>query len=274
MVNKPKDEYVIITGASLGLGKAMAKEFAYKGYNLVLVSLPGEQLPLYCHELIEKYSIDAFHFETDLTELENIHQFWRWVKIKNLKLVGLVNNAGLGGSAIFDNTEINFIDSLILLNIRALALLTRLFIPELKKQKKAFILNISSIAAFTPMPYKTVYPASKAFVYSFSVGLREELKDTSIRVSVMHPGPMFTTLENTERLKKHGFMGKIIKLSVEEAAVIGVLQALAGKKVIIPGAVNKLSCKLMKMIPSYFSMPIFTRLFKKELGITSQIQKA
>lgn len=265
MREKQKDEYVLITGASLGLGKAMAKEFASQEYNLILVSLPDEQLPIYCDELIKAYKIRVFHFETDLTELENIHKFFRWWKSKNLKLAGLVNNAGLGGSAVFDETDIDFINKLILLNIRALALLTRLFVPELKKQQSAFILNISSLAAFMPMPYKTVYPASKAFVYSFSVGLREELKNTSIRVSVMHPGPMFTTLENTERLKKHGFMGRIIKVDVEDAAALGVMQTLAGKKVIIPGIVSKLSCRLMKIIPSYLTIPLYSRILRKEV---------
>ena len=273
MSKDQQEGYVIITGASLGLGKAMAKEFAFQGYNLVLVSLPGEQLPTYCSGLIEEYKIKAFHFETDLTELENIHKFYHWVKHKNLSICGLVNNAGLGGSAVFDTTDIDFINTLILLNIRALTLLTRLFVPELKQRPKAFILNISSIAAFKPMPYKTVYPASKAFVYSFSVGLREELKDTSIKVSVLHPGPMNTTTDGLERLKKHGFLGKIIKLNVEEVATIGVIQTLSGKKVIIPGVVNKFSCQLMKMLPSFLAMPIFTKIFRKELGLNSGMQK-
>ncbi len=269
MDNEDTHGYVIITGASLGLGKAMAKEFAQQGFNLILVALPDEQLPRYCRELTEQYKITAFHFETDLTELDNIYKFHRWVTYKKLNLAGLVNNAGLGGSAVFDTTDADFINTLILLNIRALALLTRLFVPELKKSAKSFILNISSIAAFKPMPYKTVYPASKAFVYSFSVGLREELKDTSIKVSVLHPGPMLTTQDGFDRLKKHGFWGELIKLSVEEVASIGVLQTLAGKDVIIPGVVSKFSCRLMKLIPSCFAMPIFTRIFKKELGLTS-----
>lgn len=273
MREKQKDEYVLITGASLGLGKAMAKEFALQHYNLVLVSLPDEQLPHYCKELTTRYKIKASHFETDLTELENIQKLYRWVKSKKLKLGGLINNAGLGGSAVFDESNINFINNLILLNIRALALLTRLFVPELKKQQNAFILNVSSIAAFKPMPYKTVYPASKAFVYSFSLGLREELKDTSISVTVMHPGPMHTTTENSERLKRHGFLGDIIKLDVNAVAAIGVMQTLSGKKVIIPGIVNKLSCRIMKIIPSYFALPIFTRIVKKELGLTSRVHK-
>lgn len=273
MKNNPPDTYVIITGSSLGLGKAMAKQFASCGYHLILLSLPDEGLPSYCQELISKYKIEALHYETDLTEPENIYRFVRWVKNKKLKLSGLVNNAGLGGSAVFDETDLSYIDTLISLNIRALSLLTRLFVPELKQQKNTFILNISSIAAFKPMPYKTVYPASKAFVYSFSLGLREELKDTSISVSVMHPGPMHTTDDIALRLKHHGFWGKIIKLDVDEVAEIGVMKTLARKKVIIPGIVNKLSCRLMKTLPSYFTLPILSRILRKEVGKQSQMQR-
>lgn len=273
MKKTPADAYVIITGSSQGLGKAMAKQFASCGYNLILLALPEEGLPSYCRELSDTYRIEALHYETDLTELENIRGFVHWVKNKNLKLAGLVNNAGLGGSDYFDETNADFIDTLILLNIRALALLTRLFVPELKQQKKAFVLNISSMAAFKPIPYKTVYPASKAFVFSFSIGLREELKNTSIKVSVMHPGPMHTNSENSQRLHNQGFLGKMIMLDVDEAAKIGVSQTLAGRKIIIPGFVNKISCRLMKIMPTFMAMPIFSKILRKDLALRSKMQK-
>jgi short-subunit dehydrogenase len=267
------DTYIIITGSSQGLGKAMAKQFASCGYNLILLALPNEELPSYCQELSYEYRIQALCYETDLTELDNIYAFSDWVKNKNLKITGLVNNAGLGGSDYFDETNAGFIDTLILLNIRALALLTRLFVPELKQRKEAFVLNISSMAAFKPIPYKTVYPASKAFVFSFSIGLREELKNTSIKVSVMHPGPMHTNSENSQRLHNQGFLGKMIMLDVDEAAKIGVSQTLAGRKIIIPGFVNKVSCRLMKMMPSFMAMPIFSKILQKDLALRSKMQK-
>lgn len=273
-MRKKSDDYIIISGASQGLGKAMAKEFAAKGYNIVLVALPKEQLPHYCNELADRFAINAIHFETDLTNLTNIKQFHEWIAAKKLNIKGLVNNAGLGGTSVFEECSIDFINDLILLNIRALTLLTRHFVPVLKKHPDAFILNVSSVAAFQPIPYKTVYPASKAFVYSFSIGLMEELKNTSIKVSVMHPGPMQTTLDGCERLERHGLLGKIIKLDVEEVAAIGVKQTLAGKPVIIPGAVNRFSSKLMKLLPSFLTMPIFYRLFRKELRLGGQIQEA
>lgn len=151
--------------------------------------------------------------------------------------------------------------------------MTRLFIPELKKQEKSFILNVSSIAAFKPMPYKTVYPASKAYVYSFSVGLGEELKSTPIQVAVLHPGPMDTSPENANRLNKHGFLGKLVHLSVDEVADIGINQLLAGKKVIIPGIFNRICIRLLKTIPRRIALPILSKVLRKEAFKAPQEQK-
>lgn len=257
-------KYIVITGASLGLGRAIADKFASLGCHLVLLSLPQEGLPDYCNELADTYGVSIFHYETDLREGSNICAFVDWVSSLNLDIAGLVNNAGLGGSSFFEKTEIEVIDTMILVNIRALTLLTRLFIPELKKKERSFILNVSSIAAFKPMPFKTVYPASKSYVYSFSVGLSEELRKTGVQVSVLHPGPMGTSKENSTRLNKHGLMGKLALLEVEEVAEISVQQLLLGKKVIVPGMYNKICIRLLKTIPSRWAMPILSKVLKKE----------
>ncbi|HLT06345.1 MAG TPA: SDR family NAD(P)-dependent oxidoreductase [Cyclobacteriaceae bacterium] len=264
MKNAFQGKYVIITGASLGLGKAIAEKLAAKGCNLILLSLPNENLSHCCEDIATKYGIDTLYYEMDLREEDNIREFAEWVMAQEVEIAGLVNNAGIGGSSFFDRTDVMNIDNMILINIRALTLMTRLFVPELKKREKAFVLNVSSIAAFKPMPYKTVYPASKAFVYSFSVGLGEELKDSPVHVAVLHPGPMDTSAENAGRISKHGFLGKLVHLSVDEVAGIGVQQLFAGKKVIVPGVFNKLCIRLLKSIPRDLAMPILTKVLKKE----------
>lgn len=274
MVNNYLGKYVIITGASLGLGKAMANNFASKGFNLILLSLPHEGLSLYCKELANRYGVDLLYYETDLRKGENIQVFADWALSQNVDIVGLVNNAGLGGSSVFEESDVLLIDTMILVNIRALTLLTRLFIPELKTKNKSFILNVSSIAAFKPMPFKTVYPASKAFVYSLSVGLSEELKKTPVQVSVLHPGPMDTSEENSSRLNKHGFLGRLVLLNVDEVAEIGVNQLLSGKNVIIPGIFNKVCINLLKSIPRRIAMPLLTKVLKKETLKDVSRQKA
>ncbi|KEO75342.1 SDR family NAD(P)-dependent oxidoreductase [Anditalea andensis] len=266
------NKYIIITGASLGLGKALAKRFALEGCNLILLSLPGEGLANYSRMLANEYGVKILHFETDLCKGENIKEFADWVLNQKVQIAGLVNNAGLGGSALFEQTSISLIDTMLLVNVRALTLLTRYFLPALKAQEHSFILNVSSIAAFKPMPFKMVYPASKAFVYSFSVGLGEELKDTGVHVAVMHPGPMNTSEDNEARIGKHGFMGKGAWLTVDDVADIGVSKMLAGDKVIIPGVYNKVIIRLLKFIPRIFAMPMIYKVLSKEVFSESERQ--
>src|SRR5690554_1814994 len=121
-------KFVIVTGASLGLGKAMATNLASKGYNLILLSLPDEGLCDYCDELFLNYAVRVLYYETDLREADNILEFKEWVLSKEVEIVGLINNAGLGGSAFFDETPLEQIDTMILVNVRALTLMSRLFI--------------------------------------------------------------------------------------------------------------------------------------------------
>jgi len=264
MRNAYQGKYVIVTGASLGLGKAIAEKLASEGCNLILLSLPEENLSSCCDKLGMDYGIRTLYYETDLRDEDNILEFANWALSQNVEIAGLVNNAGIGGSSFFDKTKLVNIDDMILINIRALTLMTRLFVPELKLREKSFVLNVSSIAAFKPMPFKTVYPASKAYVYSFSVGLGEELRKSPVQVSVLHPGPMDTSEENAGRIDKHGFLGKLVHLRVDEVAEIGVNQLLSGKTVIIPGIYNKICIRLLKTIPRRIAMPILSKVLRNE----------
>lgn len=260
--------FTVITGASQGLGKALAVENAKRGNHLVLLSLPNENLPTLAEELFQRYRVQVLIYEIDLTQSDAPRQFYNWVKEQNLRINTLINNAGIGGTAFFESASAAYIDNIILLNVRAMAMLTHLFIPELRQQPNARILNISSLAAFSPIPFKTVYPASKAFVYSFSLGLREELRNTSVQVSVLHPGPMATTAEHTLRLSKHGMLAKLSTLTAAEVAAIALRDMQRGKPVIIPGMLNKISYRLMNWVPSSIKLRILGRLFTKELNVT------
>lgn len=159
--------YTVITGASKGLGRELAIECAQNNINLILIALPSEDLKSLCEQLMNKFKIKAQYYEVDLTEIDSILNLFNKIK-ENYKINGIINNAGLGGSMPFNTSSIKYLDNMILLNIRALSLLTRLFVPELMEHKKSYILNIASMAAYSPIPYKTVYPASKAYVYYFS----------------------------------------------------------------------------------------------------------
>ena len=157
-----------------------------------------------------------------------------------------------------------YFDSMIKLNVRVTGMLTFHLLNELKTHEKAYILNVSSIISLMPSAYKTVYSASKAFIYSFSRGLRQELRGTNVHVSVLMPGPLRTNSSVTERIKKQGFFGRMIVLEPETAAKIALAQTLDRKPVIIPGVVNKISGILMKAIPKSIGVPIISSIYSKE----------
>lgn len=256
--------YTLITGASTGLGKELAIECARRKMNLVLVSLPGENLPAFCGQLSETYQISAFGYETDLADKAEVEKLAADV-IAIFSVNMLINNAGIGGTQAFETTSIDYIDRLIQLNIRATSMLVRLMIPELKMHHKAYILNVSSMAAFAPLPYKTVYPASKAFIYHFTRGLKAELKNTNIKVSVVNPGPIMTNPEVIRRILKQGALARLALIPASSIARISMHNLIRGKAVIIPGYLNRINVFLMSLIPSGIRLSLSSRIIQREL---------
>src|SRR5690606_35591644 len=196
-------KYAVITGSSQGLGKSFAYELAKNGWNLILISLPDENLQHMSKRLNSLFGIRAFYYETDLTIKDNVMAVCNWIN-GNFDIQMLINNAGIGGTKRFDEVSSAYIEKIIQLNVLATTLLTHQLLPNLKRQEKSYVLNVSSLAAFSPIAYKTVYPASKAFIHSFSRGLYQELKDTSVFVSVVNPGPMRTNPDTTKRINEQG----------------------------------------------------------------------
>lgn len=255
--------YTIITGASQGLGKAFAKVCAEQKRDLILISLPDEGIKDFAKELIDRYGIDVHFIETDLTHSQMLTETTSFLKDYQIDL--LINNAGIGGTQLFEDASIEYIDSIMLLNMRSLVLLTHQLLPVLKVQKQAYILNISSLAAFSPMPYKTIYPASKTFVYSFSRGLAEELANTNIHVSVAHPGGMATNDEVCKRIQRHGVLVRNSILSTEKTAKICIKQLLEKEFVIIPGKINKLSRLIQLLLPVNWQLRLMRKKIYREL---------
>lgn len=256
--------YSLITGASTGLGRELAIECARRKMNLILVSLPGENLPELCSWISNKYKVSAYYYETDLSERSKVEKLTSWVT-KNFSVNMLINNAGIGGTKAFDTTTTDYIDRLIQLNVRATSLLVRLMITELKMHRQAYILNVSSMAAFSPLPYKTVYPASKAFIYHFTRGLKTELRNTNIRVSVVNPGPIMTNADVTKRILKQGALARLALIPAQTIARISIHGLVHGKAVIIPGSLNRINVFLLKLIPSEIRMNMSSKVIQREL---------
>ena len=241
--------YTLITGASSGIGKALAYKCAERKMNLLLVALPETGLNEVADEIAEKHGIDVKTFETDLTETNTAQKILNWCSEKSLSVKYLINNAGVGYAELFENVKMNFFGKLMTLNMNAVVEMTHAFIPELKKQNGAGILNVSSMASHFPIPNKTVYAASKSFVFSFSRALNEELKPYKIHVSCLCPGGTPTSEQVLERMRKGGWIHKVFSCPVVTVAEKAISKFLKKQPVIIPNTADKLVLWFSKIIP-------------------------
>ena len=257
--------YALITGASQGLGKYLALDLAKRKYNILLVALPNENLANLALE-IEKLNVKVAFLETDLTKKENIIELAEWTNKFSIEV--LINNAGCGGSKYINNASFDYIDTIIQLNIRATSLITKLLIPNLTKQSKSYILNISSMAAFSPIGFKTVYPASKKFIEYFSQGLQEELKSQNVTVSVVYPGPMKTNPDVSKRIAEQSKFVNAGVVELEDVAKISLNGLFKGKTRIIPGKLNKFSRYILAVLPLKTKVSLLSKAVKKEIDAT------
>jgi uncharacterized protein len=258
-------KYTLITGGSSGIGKALAEECASRGMNLLLVALPDEALGNTASMLKSKYGVAVQTMAIDLTLERAPLDVFEWCTRNEFDVDFLINNAGMAGTAIFENSPPAYSDIRILLNVRALAMLCRHFIPMLKKHQHAWILNVGSLSAYYAIPYKSIYSASKAFVVSFSKSLREELWHTTIRVSVLCPNGVETNEGTHARINSHGFWGNYTKTDKDKLAVYTINKVMQGKRVIIPGTINRILLLLGKLIPDAMQARLLKREFNKEV---------
>lgn len=258
MKNSDK-KFAVITGASQGLGLAFAEKLAAQNFNLVLISLPDQELSNKAIQLADINNIEVHFYETDLTKKENVLSLCIWLN-ENFEIFMLINNAGIGGTCKFTDASVQYIDTILQLNVVATSLLTHQLLPNLLKQPEAYILNISSLAAFSPIAYKTVYPASKNFIYSFSLGLSEELKDTNVVVSVVNPGGMATNKSSCQVTNKLGFWGKQCLLKPEKVAEKCLKKLLNKERVI---RTNFFSWLAITYLPVWIKLPLLSNNFKR-----------
>jgi hypothetical protein len=254
------EQYAVITGASMGLGLAFAKELSSRKINTILIGLENEKLQESCNQLKERYGINSVFFETDLTVKDNIVSLAKEIN-SSYSVFMLINNAGIGGTKRFTDAKVDYIDTIIQLNVKATAMMTHQLLPNIIRQEKGFVLNISSIAAFSPIGYKTVYPASKAFIDHFTRGLSRELSNTNVTISLVSPGPMLTSADKIERLSKQGFLGKLVALTPKKVAQVSIHQLLKGEKAIVLNVFNRLNLLLMR----FMSRRYITYRVKQEL---------
>jgi hypothetical protein len=242
-------KYTLITGASQGMGLEMARECASLGRNILLISLPKENLKVLSENIADKFNVQTDFYEIDLTKDNSAEEIFKWVKKKNYSTDFLINNAGFGGFGAFEEYTLAYVEKMIDLNIKATTRMTHYFIPELKKNSPAFILNNASMIANFPCPYKSVYAASKVYVKYFTEALRVELECFGISVSLLQPGATPTNDVVKNQIQKGGFMARVSVTEPHKVARKAVRNTLKGRPVIIPGWKNRMSLRFLKVLP-------------------------
>ena len=262
MENKAVKNYTLITGSSAGTGKQIAIECAKRGFNLFLVSLPDSGLESFSDELRETYPVDVKHLSIDLRKRKSPQKVFDFTQKNHLTVNILVNNAGLGFNGKLEDQNVSLIDTMILLNLRASTLLTFFFIPEMKKLGKAYILNISSFAAFSPLPYKSVYAATKTYLLFLTQALNNELKGSNISVTSVHPNGI-TSERAMEAVKKSSFIARLASLTPAQVAKISIDNMLSESVFVVPGVVNKFYYYFGCILPHGIILKIIGHIFRK-----------
>ncbi len=256
--------YTLITGASTGIGRALVDECASRGMHLILVSLPNENLASVATKVKEQWKVEALYYETDLAHKASPQQLFDWCKEQQLAVNVLINNAGIGGGGAFEETTYKEDCLMVNVNVQAVMLLTKVFLPELKRHPRAYLMNVGSRAGFHPIPYKSLYAASKSFVYFFTRALREELIDTNVRVSTLCPGAVPTNENVKQRINSLGPKGKFITMESTVLARLAITKMLKGKAVIVPGWSIKVSLLLAKSLPTAIQQKLIARSLKSK----------
>lgn len=241
----------LITGASSGIGEEFAKQLAAKETDLILVARSQDKLEALASKLQQQHSINAEVIVQDLTAPAAGKTVFESIQQRGLTVDLLVNNAGFGDYGDFGDRDLSKQLAMIQLNVMVLTELTGLFLPLMKQRGHGAIVNLSSIAGFQPIPYMSVYAATKAFVLSFTEALWAENQDTGVRILAVCPGP--TKSDFFERADLADSMPKIQKnlMTPTEDAVAEALKALnKGQSNIVTGGLpNQVIVNLPRFLP-------------------------
>ena len=253
--------YTLITGASKGIGKAIAHQLAAQGKNLILVARSEELLKSLSEELSAK-NIDAKYLATDLLDEGATKLVFDWVDVQKLQVDTLINNAGFGHWGKFADSPIENHMQVMHLNMDAMVTMTYEFLKRTNDKERRYILHTVSTAAYQPVPYMAVYSATKAFMLSFSRALRYEVKPQNVYVTALCPGPTeseFSTVAGVNNLEKK--LSNLFMTS-EAVAKAGLNGLWKNKSVVIPGLLNQVSAIASKLSPPDMVAAMSANIFK------------
>ncbi|MBP7807219.1 SDR family oxidoreductase [Candidatus Saccharibacteria bacterium] len=254
-----KNSWAVITGASGGIGRALAHECAQDGYNVVLAGRGEQDLRKLAREIEKKHGVKNLVFSGDLSDEHTPKKLYQLTQQRKCNVEILINNAGFGDYGPFAKSQQVVATDMIAVNIAALTVLARLFGAYMVERKSGRIMNVASTAAFLPGPYMAVYYATKAYVLSLSQALSQEWQGSGVTATALCPGPTKTGFAKTSNASKAGiFSGKLP--TAEEVARFGFVAMKRGRRVAVHGRRNKLATQLTRILPRRWQAAIVARV--------------
>ncbi|MFL5810577.1 MAG: SDR family NAD(P)-dependent oxidoreductase [Flavisolibacter sp.] len=245
--------FALITGASKGIGKAIAFELARKGKDVLLVARNEEMLRTVSNEIETTLKVRAAWLAIDLSGKDAPQQVLNWCEENGYVIDVLVNNAGYGLSGPFEKYSLEEHLQMMEVNMSALVKMTFLFLPGLKRQSQSYILNIASSAGYQSTPFLSLYSATKAFVINFSRGLRHELKGSTVSLTCISPGSTDTGFNTRAQLGQKALdLAKKVQMTPEEVGKVAVSAMFKKKTEVIVGVLNKLGAFMVWLLPKKF----------------------
>jgi len=250
--------WALVTGASSGIGVALARELAAGGTHLVLTARRKDRLDELAKELTTNHRVMTEVFTADLADSHSPEKIYDFTKQKGLEINLLINNAGFGQYGEFPSIEKQRLLDMVQVNCAAVVHLTRLYLPEMVARRRGDVLILASTASFQAVPYISTYAATKAFDLLFAEGLAEEMKSFGIRVCALCPGSTESEFHVVSGQKKFKRRAE----AAEKVAHQGLKALAAGKSYVISGLGNYLGAHGQRLVPRRLVTRIAAGMFK------------
>jgi short-subunit dehydrogenase len=254
-------KWALVTGASAGIGTALAEELARGGTNLVLTARRRERLEELAQKLVAAHKIQTKIFVADLAEADAPQKIFQFTKEQGIEVELLINNAGFGAYGEFRTVETRRLLEMVQVNCSAVVHLTRLYLPEMVDRRHGDVMILASTASFQSVPYISTYAATKAFDLLFAEGLAEEMKPHGIRVCALCPGSTESEFADVAG-QTHIAATRANRETAEKVARTGLRALASGKSYVISGLGNYLGVLGQRLVPRRFVARIAARMFR------------
>ena len=254
-----RDKWALVTGASAGIGVALAKELAAGGTHLVLTARRLDRLEQLADRLRKQYAIRTEVFAADLAKPDSPEAIFNFTQLNRLPIDLLINNAGFGQYGELTQVEGQRLLDMVQVNCSSVVHLTRLYLPEMIERRRGDVLILASTVSFQAVPYISTYAATKAFDLLFSEGLAEEMKPYGIRVCALCPG---STESEFHAVAQQGEFTQKKQETAEKVAKTGLAALTAGKSYVISGTGNYLGAHLQRLVPRRMVTSIAAKMFR------------